>query len=108
MQKDTFAVGDIVVTNFGVTMLLPTLYKVTKRTAKTFTAIAMGSKQVSGDGMTGRKVPTDDLDPMVYLGVVVVRIKEYAFDNSVVGKLAKHRLYFYPWDGQPAYFNHMD
>jgi len=95
--------GDILETDFGATMQLPVFYKVTKVTPKTVSMNRLVSTSVDGDGMIGHCVPTDVEDTDRYCGKMTARIRENGTAWS-----AKNRLHFHPYNGKPAYYNHMD
>jgi hypothetical protein len=103
MTNQAPQVDDIVVTNFGVTMVLPVFYKVVKRTPKSMKVRALRSREVDGDGMVGHCIPVDEYDEGHWATDISVRLQP---DGT--GWYAKHRLYFTRWNGTPQYFNHLD
>lgn len=104
---NTVNIGDVLVTDFGCTMTLPTFYKVTKKTAKTIWMVCLKSKSVDGDGFTGHCIPTDEEHLDTYKSFVQARIQENN-GTGFVAKNSKDRRYYYPYNGKPAYYNHLD
>lgn len=105
-NMNTINIGDVMVTDFGATMTLPTFYKVVKRTPQSIKMVRLEAQIVDGDGFTGHTIPTETKNDEGYKGTLTARIKGGA--EHEYGWLAKERLYFTKWEGKPEYYNHLD
>lgn len=92
-------VGDILVSQWGYSMVIVDFYEIIKSTGKTFVLRQLKDDIVSGNGMQGKSVPVegkyeDDKEHRV-------RVNKY-------NRVKIDGAYLSLWNGEPVSFDHMD
>lgn len=94
-------VGDILVGQWGYSMIIVDFYEIIKTTGshKTFVLKKLKEKIVSGSGMQGTSVPDEG---------------KYEDDKEIRARVNKYNrvkvdnAYLSLWNGEPVHFDHMD
>lgn len=105
-ERGCFMPGDILYASWGSTMTLVDFYFVTGTKGKTTVVLApLADRIVSGDGWSGKKVPTleraSGRDGQTFDARCTVRGKS-------ISVKVHHGARAILWDGKPKYFNTMD
>lgn len=101
-------VGDILTCTWGYSMTLVDYYRVTERKAKSIRLEKLQTKILTGGGMQGTCIPSDEPAPerqQEYVKNKLFRIG-VRWSNDVVCRINDHSVYF--WDGKPDSYDHMD
>ena len=99
-------VGDILYSSWGYSMTLVDFYKVIKvsPSGKSVTLQKLESEVVSGDSMTGYKMPTQYVDRRER----PIKNKRVKPDNDRYSVKLNSSANAYKWDGKKKYFNTLD
>ena len=95
-KKEEFAdvnIGDILVENYGYSMVLSDFYVVIKKTKCTITVVRLAERIVSGDTCVGEHIPIKG----------ELRGRPETYRNLYFG-----RGHVEKWNGKPVAFDHMD
>lgn len=97
----TWVVGDILVCQWGYSMVIVDFYKIIKTTGKSFVLRKLKDKKISGDGWRGECVPIENEFEKNEQDINV-RINKYNYVKI------KDKGHCSLWTGNPVHYDHMD
>lgn len=96
--------GRIFCANSGITMIMNSFVLVLRETKTAALLMKLPTKDTSGDGQVGYEVPIRVAN---LSSSRVFRAKKKLSSHGEISLWGDQQLYF-PWDGEPTYFNYLD